>query len=143
MKGVSDIIAIILILLITISLAGLAYLWFTGIFEQISGGVGNQTEQQRLAMATKFSIETAIGYDADNKVGIVVRNTGTVDLNMNNLATYVDNVLYTGREGLLISTLSPQAYTQFNMTGVTGDICSKPLKITAGTGAEDTLTITC
>ena len=143
MKCVSDIIAIILILLITISLAGLAYLWFTGIFKEITGGVGNQTELQRRAMATKFNIETAIGYPAEDKVGLVIRNQGSVGLDMQNLATYVDNILYTGREGLSISTLSSGAYIQFNITGVTSDICTLPLRITADVGTEDTLTITC
>jgi flagellin-like protein len=36
MKGVNEIIAIILILMIVIALAALAYIWFSGIFRQLT-----------------------------------------------------------------------------------------------------------
>jgi|SRR3990172_810858 len=145
MKGVSDIIAIILILLITVSLAALAYLWFTGVFEQITGIAGNQTEEGARAIATKFSIEAARGYQTESKVNIVIRNTGTVDLKLQKLATYVDNILYTGREGLVAVDLPPGDITSppFNVTNVPNGGCGLPLRVTADTGREATLTITC
>lgn len=142
MKGISDIIAIILILLITVSLAALAYLWFTGILTDILGIAGNQTEQGAKTIGTKFAIDATVGYPIENKVGVVIRNTGTVNLDLQKLATYVNNMLYTGNQGLG-DTLSPGAFTPFNITNVPGGGCGLPLKVTAETGATDTLSITC
>jgi flagellin-like protein len=142
MKGVSDIIAIILILLITVSLAALAYLWFTGILQDMLGIAGNQTQHVGDTLGTKFKIDAAVGYQTESKVGVVVRNTGTVNLDLQKLATYVNNTLYTGREGLGAS-LAPGEFVSFNITSVPSGGCSSTLKITVETGAEDTLTIVC
>jgi len=142
MKGIADIIAIILILLITVSLAALAWLWFSGIFGELTGSVGNATRGGTQAIGTKFTIESAIGYGTASKVGVVVRNTGSVDLNLQKLATYVNNTLYTGREGLVVVNLAPGSFANFNVTNVPSGGCG-PLRVTAETGAEDTLSITC
>jgi len=138
MKGVSTVIAVILVLMITVAMAALAYLWFTGVFETLTG-VANQTiggAQQQ--MATKFSIEAATNITNDT-VSVSMRNTGTVDIDLDKVATYVTNEL---RDNTASGTLTPGTVYTFNVTDITNP-CSKVLSITVATGADDTYAITC
>lgn len=60
MKGISAIVATILMLLITISLAGVAYMYITGVFTSSVQG-----------------IEIIDSYCSNNVVSIIIKNTGT------------------------------------------------------------------
>src|SRR3972149_65116 len=70
MKGISSIIAIILILLITVSLAALLWLWLTGIATDLFNISGNQTQQIGETLTSMVRIESV-----DNNI-VYVRNTG-------------------------------------------------------------------
>ena len=85
MKGISTIIVAILLLMISISLAGFGYVFFTTMFTSItteSEEVMGTTVERMLAQVKIESIETA------NKK-IHVRNTGKVDLD--GWAVYIEN----------------------------------------------------
>jgi flagellin-like protein len=60
MKGISAIVATILMLLITISLAGVAYMYITGVFT-----------------STVQGIEVVDSYCSNNIVTMVIKNSGT------------------------------------------------------------------
>lgn len=85
MKGVSTVIAVILILMITVAMAALAYVWFTGVL----GGliqVGNvQTNRTITGLTSSFLIEST----SDNQ--IYVRNTGESELS--DFSVYINDVL--------------------------------------------------
>lgn len=67
-KGVSAVIATILMLMITIALAGTAYLYITGIFTAKSGVV--------LSIDTQTACAASVGATGGN-ITVVVRNDGT------------------------------------------------------------------
>lgn len=140
MKGISDVIAIILILMITVALAALAYVWFTGIFETISSGAGQAATGAAKTIATNFKIEAAKGFATDEKVTITIRNTGTENIDASKIAVYVDdNIKETeGNTG----TISPGDTLTFDAMNVANP-CNKILKVTIETGAEDSITISC
>ena len=64
MKGISDVIAMLLMLVITIGLVGLAYSYISGIFMSRTGVVLN--------------IDTQNSYCDSSKLVIAVRNDGTI-----------------------------------------------------------------
>lgn len=141
MRGVSAIIATILILMITVSLAAMAYVFFTQTFGQVTGGAGNLTSSQMQAMATAFSLETAYNMTSST-VNVVLRNTGTADIDMSKVAVYISSkpATITGRSS---TTLNPGNTGNINVSATAAD-CNKELDVTLATvTAPQTITITC
>jgi hypothetical protein len=77
MKGQESIMAIILILMIVIALAALAYTWFSGIFSDLTGIATTSITKTSSSMATQFSIESAIYSISKDYLYVTVRNIGT------------------------------------------------------------------
>ncbi|MFH8119787.1 MAG: archaellin/type IV pilin N-terminal domain-containing protein [Candidatus Aenigmatarchaeota archaeon] len=67
MKGISTVIATLLILVITIALAGMAYVYISGVFTMQTQG-----------------IEVVDAYCVGNNVNITIRNIGTRTISANN-----------------------------------------------------------
>ncbi|MBS3074245.1 hypothetical protein J4447_02190, partial [Candidatus Pacearchaeota archaeon] len=82
MRGITPIIAIILLLMITIALVGFAYMFFSGTMESATQAGTAQIEQQINIMGEKFSV------DFIDKNTVIIRNTGTTELK--NMKFYVD-----------------------------------------------------
>jgi FlaG/FlaF family flagellin (archaellin) len=78
MKGVSTIIASILMVVITIGLISVAYLYLSGI---ISG-----TTAQNIALFDAYC------EPADNNITVLIKNDGTIGITANNIRWYVDGV---------------------------------------------------
>ncbi len=70
MKGVSEVIAIILILMITISLAGLAYMFMNTTMADVTSSAGSTVDTTTSSMLTSFKIESM------DVAKVYVRNTG-------------------------------------------------------------------
>ena len=85
LKGISTIIAIIIILMIVVFLAALAYLWFTDVFETLTGTGQEQVEETTIRLGSSILIE---GVKGDN---IYIRNTGKYDVT--EIAVYIDDLL--------------------------------------------------
>ena len=84
MKGITPVIAIVLLLMITISMVGFAFIWF----QRISNILQNKTEtglEQQLEQIT-ISID-----NVDSTGGsVTIRNTGTVTVQTSQIAIYVN-----------------------------------------------------
>ena len=74
MKAISAVIAIVLILMITVALAAVGYLWTTGMFEGLASSTGQQTE----LFVQKGQADSEI--DSFSEDMIYIRNTGNIDL---------------------------------------------------------------
>ncbi len=70
MRGVSEVIAIILILMITISLAGLAYMFMSTTMSDVTSSAGSTVDTTTSSMMTSFTIESM------DIAKVYVRNTG-------------------------------------------------------------------
>ncbi len=70
MKAVSEVIAIILILMITISLAGLAYMFMSTTMSDVTSSAGSTVDTTTSSMLTSFTIESM------DVAKVYVRNTG-------------------------------------------------------------------
>jgi flagellin-like protein len=89
MKGITPVIAIILLLLITISMVGFAFVWFS----RMAVGITNQTEeqiQQQIAAAAK-----KVAIDSVTAGNIWVRNIGAASIPVGEISVYVNNAKVT------------------------------------------------
>lgn len=84
MKGITPVIAIILLLLITVAMVGFAFVWFTRISTTAAERIENQTE--RLLSVKSLRIENAIGTTVD------IRNTGDGTISAPEMAFYVNDI---------------------------------------------------
>ena len=87
MKGITPIIAIILLLMITIAMVGFAFVWFTEIAEAAQNATSVSMEMQLRQSGTKVRIE-AINYNT-----IILRNTGNYDLIQSETKVYVNGTI--------------------------------------------------
>lgn len=88
MKGISAVIAVVLILMITVALAAMAYVWFTGVFETITTGAGESATKTGEIIATSYSIASA-AENVDGDLLIYVTNTGTSDIEISNMNIFI------------------------------------------------------
>ena len=142
MRGISSVIAIILILLIVVSLAALAYMWFINVFEALTGAAGETAESAERTLATDFKIESAKNETLDT-IRVVLRNTGTIDIDMSKIAVYLDGSYQdaSNLEGN-VGTLSPDDVKTFNITNIANP-CNRVLQVTVPAGKSDVTTTEC
>ena len=96
MKGVSAVIVMILILLISVALTGLGYLFFTEVLTSVTTAGEESISQSVTSMLSQMRIESVSA--ASNN--IYIRNTGKV--NLTDFTVYVN-------DGLVIPTSAPSS----------------------------------
>lgn len=89
-KGITPIIAIILLLLITISMVGFAFVWFSRVASISAERTENLTAEQASTAGKTIRIDNAAG------TSFTIRNTGIAPLNLSReLALFVDDATRT------------------------------------------------
>ena len=142
MKGVSTVVATVLVLMITVALAASAYLWFTSIFQNVSTGAGESVAQVGEITGTSFSVTSAAGNTAPATVYLL--NTGTVDIAVSSVAVFVSGIKTVSAPVTgVIAVGGQQTITVSNATGYTGAFCGQSLKVTVQGGLAQTATFTC
>ena len=142
MKGVSEIISIILIVMIVVSLAGVTWTWYNGIVTTVTEANTNATSTATSALGTQMRIEAARYDSVKRLVNVTMRNIGTVDIDLSKLGTYVDGsfcATYTPNTG----RLTPGDTRSIGITNTTAACKNKVVKITLDSGFEDYRTISC
>ena len=91
MKGITPVIAIILLLLITISMVGFAFVWFS----RVTSSAGSQIENSTFAELRRQGQRITIENINPSAATVTVRNSGTVSIADTELALYTNNVLLT------------------------------------------------
>jgi len=94
MKSISPIIATILIIVITVAIAGIFYAFTTGIFNPLTQSSSQQVQQQ--SQYTSFTINNV--YCSNNIVYFDIYNNGNVPININN-----SQIIFTDNNGNTIS----------------------------------------
>jgi hypothetical protein len=127
-KGISAVIAVILLLLITISITGIAFIFFSRTQQSVQNATEQQLQQQTSLLGTNFAI------DGTSQNQVYIRNLGTNSLA--NLSFYVNNVPvnYIGPASLAPNDVG--VYTLVNPP--TG---SATIVVTAGTVSKQASTI--
>lgn len=78
-KGISALISTVLIMAVTVSLAGLFSSWAPGLINNVTNDVDNQTDERLTCNEGSVDIVSAKYYSGENTTA-VIRNTGTIDL---------------------------------------------------------------
>ena len=151
-KGVSAVIAVILILMITVALAAMAYVWFTSVFQSLTEGAGGAAEQTATALGTSFTIDSA-AYTSGSNVVVSIRNTGSQSIDLNGMAFFIFDLpatIATVGNSSSGTTLQPGEFTSdtpftIQNTSTIGPVCPGPatLKATVSAGFAQSTTITC
>jgi len=89
MKGISDVIAEILILMIVVALAALGWTWFSGIFADLTDTAETSVTQTVSGMAQSFVIENAFCDTTTPELHFTLRNTGSDDIDDDRVVAYV------------------------------------------------------
>ncbi len=83
-KGITPVIAIVLLLMVTVAIAGGAFVFLSSTFRGASQTTGEQMESQLKKMSGRFAIDNI------DKNRAYLRNTGTTEIN--DIQFYVDSV---------------------------------------------------
>ena len=140
MKGVSAIISIILLVMISVSLASLSWLWFFGITNNLQNSATILTQKATTNVGLEARIEIAQFY-SPKWVNATIRNTGTVNIDLSKLGVFVNGVLSTYIPNT--GTISPGSTVTVNITNATLACTGKTLEISFESGFEDYETIIC
>jgi len=99
MKGISPIIATILLIVMTVAIAGLMYAWLSGMFSSLTGATSSQVAQA--TQITNFDVPQIYVSTTSNSINAIIYNAGNVPINTNNLIItaeeyYASNATYDG-----------------------------------------------
>ncbi len=143
MKGVEAVVAIVLMLLITISLVGLAYAFFQDTFRDIIQSGSSQINKTTGQIGADLRVEAA-KYTSASTITLSIRNTGTQDIDKSVISVKIGELTATVSPALS-GSLKPTNTLDFTVNNVSGmgDICGDPVRVTVGQGAERTRTISC
>jgi flagellin-like protein len=121
MKGISPIIATILLIVMTVAIAGLMYAWLSGMFSALTTSTSQQVTQA--TQVTSFSVPQI--FVSNGNIYAILYNNGNVPINTNNL------------------TITAQEFWASNNTyDGTTYICSASSGIIAS-GQQNTITLSC
>ena len=121
MKGISPIIATILLIVMTVAIAGLMYAWLSGMFSSLTTSTSQQINQA--TQVTSFSVSKM--FISSGNIYAIIYNNGNVPINANNM------------------TITAQEFWASNNTyDGTTYICSSSSAIIAS-GQQSTITLSC
>lgn len=129
MKGVSAVIAIILILMITVALAAMSYVWFTNVFQSLTGSASGTVNETGKLLATTISIDSS-AYISGSDIKVSVRNSGTTSIPADTLGFYIRDIPAT-------VTVKPSGdiapgtigYFTVQNTSEIGSVCPGPMSV--------------
>jgi len=121
MKGITPVIAVILLLLITIAITGFAFVWFG----RIASTAANITESELAALRDTTAKKVAIDNVDTQRLNVTIRNIGSLTLSTNDIQVYVNNAIKTCKWD--VATVPANIAPGTTITchyGVSGDGCN-------------------
>ncbi|MCK5333209.1 MAG: hypothetical protein KAJ24_01755 [Candidatus Aenigmarchaeota archaeon] len=77
-KGITPVIALVLLLMMTVAAAGMAYVWFMDVQEETQETVRDSLSQRTDQMAGAIVIDAVYETGAASSTDVIIRNTGSV-----------------------------------------------------------------
>ncbi len=126
-KGISSVIAVVLLLLIAVGITWTVYTWLTGTMTTVTEETGESIEKKTEIIGSDFVIAAA-GYNTANSRGqISISNTGTNDIDLSKITIYLKGVsqsITSGNTG----TLSPGSTATLEFTN-TSKVCGEVVRV--------------
>ena len=126
-KGITPIIAIVLLMMITIALAGFTYIWLQSVSKTAANNTQNQLNQQQQTMMKQIRIDSAA---AGNPGSLAIRNIGSLTIKSSEIAVFVKNAKVSCNPG----DIAPGAVGTCDITCSSGDT----VKVTAPGNSDET-----
>lgn len=120
-KGISSLISTVLVLSVTVTVAGLFSSWAPGLVNDVTDGVNNQTSERLNCNEGSIDIVSAKYYAGENTTA-VVRNTGTLDLKNIRLSAWENDLPMNST----VISIGPGNFTSQNVSTT-----SKPTSVRA------------
>ena len=140
MKGITPVIAVILLIMITISMVGFLFVWFSGFVPSILEQTEEHMTEQQRQMQMGVGFVTA--YSSGGTLSVSVRNTGTVEIKANELIIIVtDGGTFVGTDTYESSILAGEIAPAWD----TGIACSGDVEVKADIPGvnDDIVYVTC
>ncbi|MFH1424953.1 MAG: archaellin/type IV pilin N-terminal domain-containing protein [archaeon] len=146
-RGITPIISVILLLMMTIAIAGLAYTWLQGLQTTIEESTENTTTRMLGEMNVELRLDGASGSPISGSgycnATVYVRNKGTE--RADNLQLYVNDLMVVGGN---ITSLSPGstvswAYVNSSTLNVTNNTFHKFKIVSDETEASESIKVLC
>lgn len=141
MKGISAVIAVILMLLITVGLAGMAWVWFGTVFGGLTSPIANETTRIGKELGTKFTINTARYVSQYGNITITITNTGSQDIDTSKMVAVINSTSASFSPVAILPAGYPFDFYIIN-TPIMGNVCNQALELSIGTFSQ-TKTIAC
>ncbi|NOR85178.1 hypothetical protein GQ473_03595 [archaeon] len=117
-KGITPIIAIVLLLMMTVAAFGMTFVWVQKTQGEIQQGVSDDITNMMGKNAAQFGIESV--YEDGNEISVIIRNTGTYTfVNGDVFNVYVDGQAVALTVAALAVDLAPKGTVTFTTTVVT------------------------
>ena len=127
-KAVTPVIAVVLLLMMTVAVGGVAFMWLTKMQEDMQDDISKQQEEMRKKATAGLTI-TAAWEDSGGTIAILVRNSGSYTFNSEDIDDI--EVYYDGK---YIDTLD-NYFTGGDCVGGTGLAPGESCEAIAGTEA--------
>lgn len=117
-KGITPVIAVVMLVLIVVSLVGGIFIWLQGVMDETQEGLGEEITGETEAMAKDASIDHVSCDDDGNVDEIYIRNEGSMDLEDGDISVYIGG----SREGGFPDNgdLEPGGVESMDITEVVG-----------------------
>ncbi|NIM46689.1 MAG: hypothetical protein GTN40_00840 [Candidatus Aenigmarchaeota archaeon] len=146
MKGISTILAMILIVIIVVALIGLTYTFAVGLFGTATAGATEQTAAvtERLQKSVAIVASSCSISGANATYRFTLKNTGTMTVEAASLKAFVDGTLIQGAsfEDIPKGQIDTQERAFTNETASQGTAITHTLRIAAPAGEVDS-SVTC
>lgn len=129
-KGITPVVAVILLLLITIAMVGFAFVWFSRVV-QSAGSAGEESLQSQLDQQGKrVKIDNAAAGAGST---ITIRNIGTRNIQPSEIVVYINNALVTCT---VPSAIAPGGFASCDPS--TDCVAGQKVRVTAPGGVDET-----
>lgn len=143
-KGITPIIAVILLLLMTVVASTAAYFWMVNVQTNIQQNVESSIQGSFTSDLTQFTIVSSTCEATPDNITVVLLNAGSVDIDAGDLVvtlsslsgSTLDTVIDTGFTGLLESS-SAQLEYESNYDIVTGTTYAVKVTVPGGKSMSD------
>jgi archaellum component FlaF (FlaF/FlaG flagellin family) len=88
----SPVIAIVMLLMITVSLVGLSYVWVSATFKETAEETGKSIERGMGIISTNFVVNSAWASKDKNAIYISLQNTGSSDIKLEDVTVLVNGI---------------------------------------------------
>ena len=131
MKGITPVIAVILLLLITISMVGFAFVWFTRLTQTATESISGQQEQLTDELAKHVRIDNVAG------TALALRSTGTKTVQTSELGFFIDGVAKTCTFSAGVTSIAPSTVASCTLATACG--AGSRMRVTAPARPDETI----